>query len=49
MSAAGAVLVAEAVNLIAELRKGRGGGSSGETGTDDDDFEFPLVGRVDEF
>ena len=48
VSAARAVLIAETVDLVAELGKGGGGGTSGETGSDDDDFELPLVGRVDQ-
>ena len=48
VGAAGAVLVAEALHLIAHLREGGGGGAPGQAGADDDDGEFPLVGRIDE-
>ena len=46
---AGAVLIAEAIHLIAELGKGGGGGTPGESGAHHDNFEFPLIGRVDQF
>ena len=48
VGAARAVLIAEALHLIAEFRERGGGGATGEAGADDDDGEFPLVGRVDE-
>ena len=49
VGAAGAVLIAEAIDLISQLGKSCGGGSSRETGADHDDLELSIVGRIDEF
>ncbi len=43
-----AVVHAEALHDISELREGGGGGGASEPGTHHDDFELPLVGGVDE-
>ena len=45
----GAVLIAEAIYLIAELGKGCGGGTTGEPGAHHDDFKFPLIGWINQF
>ena len=48
MGAARAVVEAEGLHLIAELReRGRGGGT-GQSRADDDDLELTLVRRADE-
>ena len=46
--AAGAVLVAERFNVVALLSQRRGGGATGQTGADDDDFVAPAIVRRDE-
>ena len=46
MSAARAVLYAEIVYVEAHLAKSRSGRCAGEAGTDNDDVEVALVGRV---
>ena len=46
--AAGAVLEAEALHLVAEFRERGRGGSAGESAADDDDVKLPLVRGVDE-
>ena len=48
VGAARAVLVAEAIDVVTKFGKGGCGGSTGEAGTDHDDFEFSLVGGVDQ-
>jgi hypothetical protein len=48
VSTSRAVLVAEALDLVAGLAQGRGGGGAGEARPDDDDAELAAVGRVDE-
>ena len=48
VGAARAVLVAEALHLIAEFGQGGGSGPAGEAGADDDDAEFPLVRGIDQ-
>ena len=48
VGAACAILKAEAIDLIAELgKRGRRRGT-GKPRSDNDDFEFPLVGRIDQ-
>ena len=42
------VLIAEAFHLVTKLGQSGGSSAAREAGTDDDDVEFPLVGRVDE-
>ena len=49
MRTAWAVLDAETLDLIAQFGQSGGGGGAGQTAADNDDFVFPLVGRVDEF
>ena len=49
VGAARAVLIAEALHLVAEFGERRGGGTSGKTRADDDDGVFAFVRRVDEF
>ena len=46
--AARAVLVAEGLDVVAELGQGRRGGAAGQAGADDDDRDLALVGRVDQ-
>ena len=46
--AARAVLVAEALHLVAQLAERRRRRAAGEAGADDDDLEFPAVIRRDE-
>ena len=46
--AAGRVLVAERLDVVAQLAEGRGGRAAGQAGADDDDVELALVGRVDQ-
>ena len=46
--AAGRVVKHDALHLVAELGERGGGGGTGETGTDDDDLVFTLVGGVDQ-
>ena len=48
VGAARAVLVAEAFHLVTLLSESRRSGSPGESGSDNDELEFPLVGRADE-
>ena len=48
VGAARAVLVAEALHLVALLGKRGGRCRARQAGADDDDVEFPLVGRVDQ-
>ena len=48
VGAEGAVLKTEAINLVTEFRKGSGGGGSGEPRSDNNDVEFPFVGRIDQ-
>ena len=43
-----AVLIAEAINLVSELRKGGGSRTTGKARSDNDDFVFSFVGWVDE-
>src|SRR5690606_182964 len=46
VGAAGAVLKAEARDLVAELGEGGGRRPAGEPGSDDEDVEAALVGRA---
>ena len=46
--AARAILIAEALNVVAEFAEAGGGSSSREARTDDDDVVLALVGRIDE-
>ena len=46
--AARAVLVAVALDLVAELGQGGRGGAAGQAGTHDDHLVLALIGRVDE-
>ena len=48
VGAARAVLIAEALDVVAELAEGGGGGAAGEAGADDDDVVLALVGGIDE-
>ncbi len=48
MRAAWAVLKAEAVDVVTQFTKACGGGTTGETRTNDDDVVLPLVGGIDE-
>ena len=48
VGATGAVLVAEVQDVVAGLTKGRGGGTTGQAGADDDDAQLASVRRVDE-
>ena len=48
VGAARAVLVAEALHLVAELGEGRRSGAAGEAGADHDDAELPLVRGIDQ-
>ena len=48
VGAAGAVVKAEGLHLVAELGEGGGGGGAGESCADDDDLELALVGGADE-
>ncbi len=45
----GAVLDAEGLDVVAQLRQRGRGGAAGEPGAHHDDVEFSLVGRVDQF
>ena len=46
--AARAVVVAEALDVVAQLAQRRRGRGAGQAGADDDDVVLPLVGRVDQ-
>ena len=46
--AAGAVLKAEALDVVAEFAEAGGGSATGKAGTDDDDVVLALVGRIDQ-
>ena len=46
--AAGRVVEGDGVDLVAEFGKGGGSGGTGESGSDDDDGVFSLVGRGDQ-
>ncbi len=48
VSAARAVLVAEALDVVAEFAEAGGGSATGEAGTHDDDVVLALVGGIDE-
>src|SRR5208337_2921268 len=48
VSAARAVLKAEALYVVAEFAEAGGGSAAGEAGTHDDDVVLALVGRVDQ-
>jgi hypothetical protein len=49
VGAAGAVLVAEGFDVVAELPQGGGSGAAGEAGADHEDFILALIGRIDQF
>src|SRR5690606_27362040 len=48
VGAPGRVLVAERLDVVAQLAEGRGGGAAGQAGADDDDGQLALVGGVDQ-
>src|SRR5262249_28260257 len=48
VGAAGAVLVAEALDVVAQLGQRRGGAGAGQAGADDEDAVLALVGGVDQ-
>ncbi len=48
VGAAWAVLVAEALHVVAQLAEGGGGGATGQAGPDHDHAVFALVGGVDQ-
>ena len=41
-------MIAEDVDVVAELAEGGGGGGAGQTGADHDDAELAPVGRIDQ-
>ena len=45
----GAVLDAKSLDVVAQLRQGRGGRTPGQAGAHHDDLKFPLIRRVDQF
>ena len=48
VSAAGAVLIAEGFNLVAKLAKRSSCGTTGEAGSDAENFVFTLIRRIDQ-
>src|SRR6516225_522556 len=48
VGAAGTVLIAETLHVVAEFPEAGGSSATGEAGTDDDDVVLALVGRIDE-
>ncbi len=48
VGAAGRILKAEAVDVIAEFTEAGGGSGAGEAGAYDEDFVFAFVGGIDE-
>ena len=48
VSAPRTVLIAEALNVVAEFAEAGGSSATGEAGTNDDDVVLALVGRIDE-
>src|SRR5262249_15560098 len=47
VSAARGILKTERLNVIAQFGQGSGGAAAGESGADDQDLVFALVGRID--
>jgi hypothetical protein len=49
MGAAGAVLVAECLDIVAQLAQRGRSGATGQAGSDNDDVVFALVGGIHQF
>jgi hypothetical protein len=45
---AGAILIAEGINVVAKLTKACSSCATGQAGTDNQNFVFTFVGRVDQ-